>query len=80
MVMFSFESIMKGYSSVGRTSVSKTGCRGFKSYCPCFVSLQPFGGIAQLGEHLPCTQGVKGSNPFVSTIQKDNDWPSGTVG
>ena len=27
-----------------------------------------YGGIAQLGEHLPCTQGVKGSNPFTSTI------------
>ena len=26
------------------------------------------GGIAQLGEHLLCTQGVKGSNPFVSTL------------
>ena len=25
------------------------------------------GGVAQLGEHLPCTQGVKGSNPFIST-------------
>ena len=25
------------------------------------------GDIAQLGEHLPCTQGVKGSNPFIST-------------
>ena len=27
-----------------------------------------FGGIAQLGEHLPCKQGVKGSNPFISTM------------
>ena len=26
----------------------------------------PFGGIAQLGEHLPCKQGVKGSNPSIS--------------
>ena len=25
------------------------------------------GGIAQLGEHLPCTQGVSGSNPLTST-------------
>ena len=24
------------------------------------------GGIAQLGEHLLCKQGVKGSNPFIS--------------
>ena len=26
-----------------------------------------FGGIAQLGEHLPCKQGVSGSNPLTST-------------
>ena len=26
------------------------------------------GGIAQLGEHLPCKQGVKGSNPFISMM------------
>ena len=25
------------------------------------------GGVAQLGEHLPCKQGVKGSIPFIST-------------
>ena len=29
---------------------------------------QIHGGIAQLGEHLPCKQGVKGSNPFISTV------------
>ena len=26
-----------------------------------------FGGIAQLGEHLPCKQGVSGSIPLIST-------------
>ena len=26
------------------------------------------GGIAQLVEHLPCKQGVSGSNPLTSTI------------
>ena len=30
------------------------------------------GGIAQLGEHLPCKQGVKGSNPFISTVGISN--------
>ena len=25
------------------------------------------GGVAQLGEHLPCKQGVKSSNLFIST-------------
>ena len=28
-----------------------------------------FGGIAQLGEHLPCKQGVSGSIPLTSTKQ-----------
>ena len=28
---------------------------------------QAYGELAQLGEHLPCTQGVKGSNPLFST-------------
>ena len=27
------------------------------------------GDVAQLGEHLPCKQGVKGSNPSISTGQ-----------
>ena len=26
------------------------------------------GGVAQLGEHLPCKQGVMGSIPIISTI------------
>ena len=26
------------------------------------------GGVAQLGEHLPCKQGVKGSNPSISIV------------
>ena len=29
---------------------------------------QDNGGVAQLGEHLPCKQGVMGSNPIISTI------------
>ena len=28
---------------------------------------QTNGGVAQLGEHLPCKQGVMGSNPIIST-------------
>ena len=35
------------------------------------------GGVAQLGEHLPCKQGVKGSIPFISTNgeQDERDTP-----
>jgi hypothetical protein len=29
------------------------------------------GGLAQLGEHLPCTQGVKSSSLLISTITED---------
>ena len=28
----------------------------------------PYGGVAQLGEHLPCKQGVKSSNLSVSIV------------
>ena len=28
-----------------------------------------YGGVAKLGEHLPCKQGVMGSNPIISTIR-----------
>ena len=36
-----------------------------------FYQVKPdfFGGIAQLGEHLPCKQGVSGSIPLTSTTQ-----------
>jgi hypothetical protein len=33
-----------------------------------------FGGVAQLGERLPCTQEVIGSNPFTSTRKALHDW------
>ena len=31
-----------------------------------------FGGVAQLGEHLPCKQGVKSSNLSISTNLRKN--------
>ena len=30
------------------------------------------GGVAQLGEHLPCKQGVKSSNLSISTLAMSN--------
>ena len=32
-----------------------------------------YGGVAQLGEHLPCKQGVMGSNPIISIVVVNND-------
>ena len=32
-----------------------------------FICEATYGGVAQLGEHLPCKQGVMGSNPIIST-------------
>ena len=32
-----------------------------------FWGATPYGGVAQLGEHLLCKQGVIGSIPFIST-------------
>ena len=35
------------------------------------------GGVAQLGEHLPCKQGVMGSNPIISTrMQSESERPA----
>ena len=34
------------------------------------VHLSPDGGVAQLGEHLPCKQGVMSSNLTISTLAK----------
>ena len=34
------------------------------------------GGVAQLGEHLPCKQGVMGSNPIISSREA----PAGRLG
>ena len=39
--------------------------RGLRVQIP---SVAPHGDVAQLGEHLPCTQKVAGSSPVVSTI------------
>ena len=33
-----------------------------------------FGGIAQMVEHLPCKQGVIGSNPITSTTGRTLPW------
>ena len=33
-----------------------------------FEPISTHGGVAQLGEHLPCKQGVRSSNLLVSTI------------
>ena len=40
------------------------------------VDARSNGDVAQLGEHLPCKQGVKGSNPFISTADMvtGNNW------
>ncbi len=37
-----------------------------------YTLLNLFGGVAQLGEHLPCKQGVTGSSPVISTIFLDS--------
>ena len=45
-----------------------------KNILPLDTSIYLDGGVAQLGEHLPCKQGVKGSNPFISTQQANACW------
>ena len=54
------------------------GCESIKGNLKAYkgsdteMPLKRYGGIAQLGEHLLCKQGVKGSNPFISTIWADS--------
>ena len=38
-----------------------------KNILPLDTSIYLDGGVAQLGEHLPCKQGVESSNLFIST-------------
>ena len=40
----------------------------YKKRIPCINYVRYQGGVAQLGEHLPCKQGVKSSNLSVSTL------------
>ena len=42
--------------------------------------LSLFGGVAQLGERLPCTQEAIGSNPFTSTMIAKASGRGGWVG
>ena len=51
-MLFNFE----GSGRVGQREIEKRREGGRKN-----------GGVAQLGEHLPCKQGVMGSNPIIST-------------
>ena len=48
--------------AIERLCTFKRGKEKISILMPC-----SYGGVAQLGEHLPCKQGVKGSNPFIST-------------
>ena len=38
-----------------------------------------YGDVAQLGEHLPCKQGVESSNLFISTA-RDGKWAYSSAG
>ena len=45
------------------------------------ISSEGSGGVAQLGEHLPCKQGVDSSNLFISTRGRpegESDWQTAT--
>ena len=55
-MLFNFE----GSGRVGQREIEKRREGGRKN-----------GGVAQLGEHLPCKQGVMGSNPIISTRKEE---------
>ena len=68
ILLFSFERLtdwLRAYSSVWlERTPDKREVGGSIPTRPT----TPIGGVAQLGEHLLCKQGVIGSNPFTSTI------------
>ena len=60
-----------------KESAKSTGCRSknllavsFSGFAleKRFIRIHLYGGLAQLGERLPCKQEVSGSNPLISTI------------
>ena len=48
----------------------RTCCSIFSDFAEALKTEKP-GGVAQLGEHLPCKQGVMGSIPIISTKAKE---------
>ena len=54
-------------SSSSRSTKYTFGTRSRGLHLKPFAKSTPNGGVAQLGEHLPCKQGVMGSNPIIST-------------
>ena len=55
---------MKQVNLTSKVSITKY----FRNRCLIFRVLpEIYGGIAQLGEHLLCKQGVSGSIPLIST-------------
>ena len=65
-----------------KESAKSTGCRSKNLLAVSFSGFFPgeadipaanlYGGLAQLGERLPCKQEVSGSNPLISTIWIDS--------
>ncbi len=51
------------------TEFTQVGLEG--AVFSCIINLPKLGGIAQLGERLPCTQEVSGSSPLTSTQEKE---------
>ena len=51
-------------------------CSIFEDRFPQSPNAKAYGGVAQLGEHLPCKQGVMGSNPIISTKMEKEPNPT----
>ena len=48
--------------------LNKTLLTTFDIYYKIYIVENKYGGVAQLGEHLPCTQGVRSSILLISTM------------
>ena len=60
---------MEVFSKLTKKTKKTTRSKALKKFVVRFSGTvsQIYGGVAQLGEHLPCKQGVMGSNPIIST-------------
>ena len=66
------------FSRMYRSRLTRSEARSMEAFVVQFSEIRMIfekdthgnGGVAQLGEHLPCKQGVMGSNPIISTNRR----------
>ena len=68
LLLFDFQGLLEREKTREKRNGGKAFSFSTETVNFSLFTFTSYGGVAQLGEHLPCKQGVKGSNPFISTI------------